>query len=60
MAIYSEIDSPGYYAGLGQWRFVGMFAILLFGAVFAVMQLLRENQSIVGDENEHKGRGQGR
>lgn len=43
MVIYSEIVSPGYYAQLGQWLFVGMFAILLFGAVWSVMLLLREN-----------------
>lgn len=41
MVIYTEIVSPGYYAQLGQWAFVGMFAILLFGAVVSVMQLLR-------------------
>jgi hypothetical protein len=41
MVIYSEIVSPGYYAQLGQWAFVGMFAVLLFGAVVSVMQLLR-------------------
>ncbi|MGZ9234986.1 MAG: hypothetical protein ACXW4E_05625 [Anaerolineales bacterium] len=41
MVIYSEIVSPGYYAQLGQWVFVSMFAVLLFGAVVSVMQLLR-------------------
>ena len=43
MVIYSEIVSPGYYAQLGQWVFVVMFAILLLGAVVSVMQVLREN-----------------
>jgi len=42
MVIYSEIVSPGYFAQLGQWALVGMFAILLFGAVFGVMKLLKE------------------
>jgi hypothetical protein len=42
MAIYSEINSPGYFAQLGQWALVAMFAILLFGATISVMQLLRE------------------
>jgi hypothetical protein len=42
MVIYSEIVSPGYYAGLGQWSFVGLFAILLFGAVWSLMLLLRD------------------
>ena len=41
MAIYSEINSPGYFAQLGQWALVAMFALLLFGAVWAVMMLLR-------------------
>jgi hypothetical protein len=43
MVIYSEIVSPGYYAELEQWLFVVMFAILLFGAVWSVMLLLKEN-----------------
>ncbi len=43
MVIYSEIVSPGYYAQLGQWLFVGMFAMLLFGAVWGAMLLLRTN-----------------
>ena len=42
MVIYSEIVSPGYFAQLGQWTLVAMFAILLFGANFGVMKLLRE------------------
>ena len=41
MAIYSEINSPGYFAQLGQWAVVAMFAILLFGATMAVMIILR-------------------
>ena len=40
MAIYSEINSPGYFAQLGQWALVAMFAVLLFGAVWSVMLLL--------------------
>lgn len=42
MAIYSEIVSPGYFAQLGQWALVGMFAVLLFGATVAVMKILKE------------------
>lgn len=42
MVIYSEIVSPGYFAQLGQWALVAMFAVLLFGAVFGVMRLLQE------------------
>lgn len=45
MVIYSEIASPGYYAQLGQWAFVAMFAILLFGAVWSVKALLRQTDS---------------
>ena len=50
MVIYSEIVSPGYYAQHEQWAFVGMFAILLFGAVLSVMQLLRERK----DEQQNR------
>jgi len=42
MVIYSEIVSPGYFAQLGQWALVAMFAVLLFGATFSVMKLLKE------------------
>jgi hypothetical protein len=42
MVIYSEIVSPGYFAQLGQWALVAMFAVLLFGAMFGVMKLLKE------------------
>ena len=42
MVMYSEIVSPGYYAQLGEWGFVAMFAILLFGAVWSVMLLLKQ------------------
>ena len=41
MAIYSEINSPGYFAQLGQWVLVAMFAILLLGATIAVMMILK-------------------
>jgi hypothetical protein len=41
MAIYSEINSPGYFAQLGQWALVGMFAALLVGAIWSVIMLLK-------------------
>lgn len=44
MAIYSEINSPGYFAQLGQWALVDMFALLLFGATWAVTMLLRSGE----------------
>jgi hypothetical protein len=40
MAIYSEINSPGYFAQLGQWALVGMFALLLLAAAWSVLVLL--------------------
>ena len=43
MLIYSEIVSPGYFAQLGQWPMVGMFVVLLGGAIWSVLLLLREN-----------------
>jgi hypothetical protein len=45
MVIYSEIVSPGYFAQLGQWPLVIMFAILLFGATIAVQMLFRQEQT---------------
>jgi hypothetical protein len=36
MVIYSEIASPGYFAQLGQWGLVVMFAVLLVGALLSV------------------------
>ncbi len=39
MAIYSEIVSPGYFAQQGTWALVGMFAVLLAGALIAVRLL---------------------
>ena len=45
MVIYSEIVSPGYFAGQSQWGMVAMFAILLFGATLAVMSVLRNGDT---------------
>ena len=41
MAIYSEINSPGYFAQLGQWALVAMFGALLFGATISIMLILK-------------------
>ncbi len=43
MAIYSEINSPGYFAQPGQWALVVMFALLLVCATTAVMMILKKN-----------------
>jgi hypothetical protein len=43
MAIYSEINSPGYFAQLDQWALVAMFALLLVGATTAVMMILKKD-----------------
>ena len=45
MAIYSEINSPGYFAQLGQWALVAMFALLLFCAVWSVLLLLKKESN---------------
>ena len=42
MAIYSEINSPGYFAQQGTWALVGMFAVLLAGALVGVYLLTPE------------------
>jgi hypothetical protein len=41
MVIYSEIVSPGYFAQLNQWPMVGMFILLLGGAIWSMLILLR-------------------
>lgn len=41
MLLYSVIVSPGYFAQLGQWALVGMFALLLVLAVASIGSLLR-------------------
>jgi hypothetical protein len=43
MVIYSEIVSPGYFAQLDQWPMVGMFVVLLIGAIWSVILLLHGN-----------------
>lgn len=45
MAIYSEINSPGYFAQLGQWALVAMFAVLLLAALWSVMHLLTKGNN---------------
>ena len=40
MVMYSEIVSPGYFAQLGQWPLVAMFAFLLSGAAWSAVLLL--------------------
>jgi hypothetical protein len=45
MVVYSEIVSPGYFAQLGQWPPVAMFALLLFGAAWSAMLLLAKDKS---------------
>lgn len=45
MVIYSEIVSPGYFAQQSQWAMVILFAVLLFGAVYAVMSSLRQGDA---------------
>ena len=37
MALYSIINSPGYFAQRGQWAVVALFGGLFFAAVFALM-----------------------
>lgn len=41
MLIYTVIVSPGYFAQLGQWPLVGVFAVLLCVAVTNVVKLAK-------------------
>jgi hypothetical protein len=45
MVIYSEMVSPGYFAQLGQWPLVALFAVLLFGGTFSAMILLKQERA---------------
>jgi hypothetical protein len=42
MLAYTVIVSPGYFAQLGQWPLVGMFAVLLVLDVVSVLTLTRQ------------------
>lgn len=44
MAVYSEIVSPGYFAQQGTWALVGMFAVLLAGALLAIRMLSMQSK----------------
>lgn len=50
MAIYSEINSPGYFAQLSQWALVGMFAVLLLGAAWSALVLLSNTERRIMDD----------
>ena len=41
MLLYTLSVSPGYYAQLGQWAFVGMFAVLLLLDLLSIIKLYR-------------------
>jgi hypothetical protein len=47
MLLYSVIVSPGYFAQLGQWEFVAMFAILciltIISTVIVAKDFLRQS-----------------
>lgn len=45
MLAYTVIVSPGYFAQLGQWPLVGVFAVLLALALVSTGQLLRSERS---------------
>ena len=43
MAIYSEVNSPGYFAQSGQWALVVMFVVLILGTAASAV-LLRQQE----------------
>ena len=45
MLLYSLIVSPGYYAQLGQWEFVVMFAVLLLLTLLSIRSILQFKRS---------------
>lgn len=40
MLLYSVVNSPGFYAGKGNWPLVGMFAVLALLTTVAILGLL--------------------
>lgn len=47
MLLYSVVVSPGYFAQLGQWPMVGMFAVLLILAGISIWSVLRKQTGSV-------------
>lgn len=48
MVMYSVIVSPGYFAQLGQWLPVAMFALVLLGAAWCAVMLFTRAERKVG------------
>lgn len=46
MVLYSETVSPGYFAQLGQWPLVALFAALLFGAAWSTMLVWKTDTGV--------------
>jgi len=40
MLVYTSINSPGYFAQLGQWPLVAMFALVVVASLVAIVRLL--------------------
>ena len=45
MLLYTVIVSPGYFAQLGQWPLVGMFAVLLALALVSIVLVARADRA---------------
>jgi len=50
MLLYTIIVSPGYFAQLGQWVFVEMFAVLVILTVLFVVLAYRREGEFRGEE----------
>jgi hypothetical protein len=45
MLVYTQIQSPGYYAEKGEWAFVVMFAITIsISLIFVILSLLKRDE----------------
>lgn len=40
MLVYSELNTIGYYADIGQWNFVFLFSVLILISLFAISVLI--------------------
>jgi hypothetical protein len=45
MLLYTAVGSPGYFAQMGQWPLVGMFAAVLAGAAAALWWVARSRDA---------------
>jgi len=46
MLLYTAIVSPGYFAQKGEWLWLGLFAVLIFGGLLSLNRLMRKDSTL--------------